>query len=139
MIITLTCCLVHTDEGAIGALRAAKKRNKHISGLPRRLDPEHVLFDIFRKHWMMLLDAIESAVKGDFKAGTFIYGFKQDHWGLELENAHPLITEDIKLKAEILKQKIIANEVPLPLSPEEQMAMVRQAKEIVWHPKWHLK
>jgi basic membrane protein A len=128
----------HTDiTGDVGSLRAAQKRDRYLIGLPRELDPEHILFAGFRDHKTMLIDAIRSVVEGTFNAGTYIYGLKEGNWGLKLEDAHPLVTDEIKAKAEEMKRRFVANDISLPMTKEQQLTQLRKAKEVVWHPKWH--
>ena len=128
----------HADiTGDVGSLRAAQKRNRYLIGLPRELDPEHILFTGFRDHQTIVIDAIRSVVEGTSKAETFIYGLKEGNWGLKLEDTHPLVTDDVKVKAETMKRRLMANEFSLPMTKKQQLQQLRKGREIVWHPKWH--
>lgn len=128
----------HADiTGDVGSLRAAQKRNRYLIGLPRELDAKHILFTGFRDHQTIVVDAIRSVVERAFKAGTFIYGLKEGNWGLKLEGAHPLVTDEIKAKAEEMKRRLMANEISLPMTKEQQLTQLRKGREVVWHSKWH--
>jgi basic membrane protein A len=132
--------VVHTHADItsdVGVLRAAQKRKRLVLGLPRELDPEHILWNGFRRMDDLLLDAIRSVVEGTFRAETFAYGLKENHIGPILEDTHPLVTDDVKVKAETMKRRLMANEISLPMTKKQQLQQLRKGREIVWHPKWH--
>lgn len=132
--------VVHTHADItsdVGVLRAAKKRRKLVLGIPKEVDAEYYLWNEFRRMDDLLLYAIRSVVEGTFNTGTSAYGLKENHMGPILEDAHPLVTDEIKAKAEEIKRRLIANEISLPMTKEQQLEQLRKGKEIVWHPKWH--
>jgi len=130
--------LTHADiTGDVGSLRAAQERNRYLIGIPREFDPEHILFTGFRDHQTMLVDAIKSVTERSFEAGTLIYGLKEGNWGLRLDNAHSLVTDEIKVRVEEMKKRLMSKKISLPLSKEQQLTQLRRGREIVWHSKWH--
>jgi basic membrane protein A len=131
--------IVHTHADItsdVGVLRAARNRKKLVLGIPKEVDPEYFLWKEFRRMDSLLLYAIRSVAEGTFKSGTFAYGLKENHMGPLLEESHPILTDEIKKKVEEMKRRLIANEISLPMTKEQQLEQLRKGKEIVWHPRW---
>lgn len=125
--------VVHSTEGDKGIIAAAQDRNRYVVGFggARPQDPDHILFDVIRHAEVAVYNAIKAVIEGTFK-GNQVYdcGLAQGHWDLTLKDAHPLVTQKIKLKAENIKSKIIAGSITLPNINEEVATSVARSKEI---------
>ena len=125
--------VAHSTEGDLGIIEAAKETDKHVIGFggARPQDPEHILFDVVRHAEVAIYDAIKSIMCGTFSGNTiYVYGLKEGNWALTLEDAHPLVTESTKLKAENIKNQIVAGKMTLPDTTKEIAASVAKSKEI---------
>lgn len=125
--------VAHSTEGDLGIIEAAQNQNKYVIGFggARPKDPDHILFDVNRHAEVAIYDAIKSVIEGAFQGNqVYRYGLAEGNWILTLEDAHPLVTENIKMKAENIKNKIIAGKITLPNTDKEIAASVAKSKEI---------
>lgn len=126
--------VAHSTEGDLGIIEAAREADKYVIGFggARPQDPDHILFDVVRQAEVAIYDAIKSVVHGTFSGNAiYVYGLKEGNWGLTLEEAHPLVTESIKSKAENIKNQIISGKIALPNTNKEIAASVAKSKEII--------
>ena len=115
--------MAHLDEGDMGVFIAARKHGRYAIGFngERKLDPHHVLFDVYRHLEILVYDAVERMVNGTFHGGFKLWGMEQGQYSLEFgEPVHPCITEDILRHMERLKDLLASDHLgALPSSPDE--------------------
>jgi basic membrane protein A and related proteins len=86
--------MCHAGSADGGIIRAARENGCRVLGFldERRMDPEHVLFDVVRKLEPVIIEAIRRGAAKEYKAGELVrIGLKEGGFDLDLENAHESI------------------------------------------------
>jgi basic membrane protein A len=125
--------MAHSTGGDSGIIEAANETDRYVIGFggARPQDPDHILFDVVRHAEVCIYDAIKSVVYGNFTGNIiYVYGLKEGNWDLTLEEAHPLVTDEIKTLAADIKAQIIAGNIILPDTPEEIEASIAKGTQI---------
>jgi len=115
--------MAHLDIGDTGIFAAAQARNTYALGFngERRLDPEHILFDVTRHLEVSVYDSIKHVVEGTFEAGVTKWGMKRGQYALDFGSPlHPMITPDLQRRIEVLQNEVNAGKHnPLPTTYSE--------------------
>jgi basic membrane protein A len=125
--------VAHSTEGDSGIIQAAQDMNLYVIGFgdARSQDSNRILFDVVRHAEVAVYGAIKAVFEDNFKGNqVFSCGLSEGHWDLTLKDAHSLVTEGIKLKAENIRNKIITSSVTLPNTNEEIEVSLAKSKEI---------
>lgn len=120
--------LAHYDEGAdivfgaaglsgVGVIDAAQERGLYAIGGDidqRYLAPENVLVSAVKSIDVVIFAIIKETVEGDFKGGVRSLGLNEDGVGISLDNALPIVTDEMKGNVTELKQGILSGEIEIP-------------------------
>jgi basic membrane protein A len=83
--------MCHAGSADAGIIQAARENGCRVLGFldERRIDPEHVLFDVVRKLEPVIIDAVRRGSAKRYEAGKLVrIGLKEGGFTLDLENAH---------------------------------------------------
>ncbi len=120
--------LAHYDAGADivfgaaglsgeGVIDAAQERGLYAIGADtdqRYLAPENVLVSAVKSIDVVIFAIIKETVEGEFKGGVRSLGLKEDGVGLSLDNALPVVTDEMKDEVNELREKILSGEIEVP-------------------------
>jgi basic membrane protein A and related proteins len=87
--------MCHAGSADAGIFQAARESGGRLLGFldERRMDPEHVLFDVVRKLEPVVIDAVKRGASKRFEAGVLVrIGLKEGGFSLDLENAHESVS-----------------------------------------------
>jgi basic membrane protein A and related proteins len=102
----------------LGVISAAKISNFYVIGTDsdqRSRAPDNVLVSTLKRVDIAVFDVISNTVKGHYKSGTLMYGLKENGVGLSLDNALPVVNDQIKKKINEIQSKIISGEIVVPV------------------------
>jgi len=100
-----------------GVLDAAEERGLYAIGVDtdqRYLAPDTVLVSVLKRTDVVIFALIKEAVDGDFTGGVRSVGLKEDGVGISLDNALPVVSDDMKERISELRVKIISGEITIP-------------------------
>jgi basic membrane protein A and related proteins len=86
--------MCHAGSADAGIIQAARENGCRVLGFldERRMDPEHVLFDVVRRLEPVIIDAVRRGSAKEYEAGKLVrIGLKEGGFALDLENAHESI------------------------------------------------
>ena len=100
-----------------GVLDAAEERGLYAIGVDtdqRYLAPDTVLVSVLKRTDVVIFARIKETVNGDFTGGIRSFGLKEDAVGISLDNALPVVSDDMKERISELSGKIISGELVVP-------------------------
>jgi basic membrane protein A len=112
--------IVFSVAGAasLGVIEAAADSNFYVIGTDidqRSRAPDHVLVSTLKRVDVAVFDVIKSVATNDFKSGARMYGLKENGVGISLDNALPVVTDQMKRIIKELQSKIISGEILVPI------------------------
>ena len=100
-----------------GVLDAAEERGLYAIGVDtdqRYLAPDNVLVSVLKRTDVVIFAIIKETVEGDFKGGVRSPGLKEDGVGISLDNALPIVSDEMKERISELRGKILSGEIAIP-------------------------
>jgi branched-chain amino acid transport system substrate-binding protein len=94
----------------VGVIEAAEERNLYAIGADtdqRCLAPDNVLVSTLKCTDVAVFDVIKDLVNGDFEGGIHSQGLKEGGVGLSLDNALPIVTDEMKEEIREIREEII--------------------------------
>ena len=94
----------------VGVIEAAEERNLYAIGADidqRDLAPDNVLVSTLKCTDVAVFNIIKDVVEGDFEAGIRSWGLKEGGVGLSLDNALPIVTDEMKDEMREIREEII--------------------------------
>jgi branched-chain amino acid transport system substrate-binding protein len=94
----------------VGVIEAAEERNLYAIGADtdqRCLAPDNVLVSTLKCTDVAVFDVIKDLVDGDFEGGIHSQGLKEGGVGLSLDNALPIVTDEMKEEIREIREEII--------------------------------
>jgi branched-chain amino acid transport system substrate-binding protein len=113
----------------VGVIEAAEERDLYAIGVDtdqRDLAPENVLVSTLKRTDVVAFSVIKEAVEGDFEGGIHSLGLKEDGVGLSLDNALPIVTDEMKARIREIKEEISSGwiEIPTTIDEESQIGLL---------------
>ncbi len=102
------------NQTGLGVIMAAKEVGKYVIGVDvdqSYLAPDNVVASVLLDHGYATYDSIRQAYEGQFTPSQVYYGLNE---GMPVIALTDNIPDDIKLKVEAVKQKVIAGEIEIP-------------------------
>jgi len=101
----------------LGVIEAAKERDLYAIGVDtdqRPIAPNNVLVSVLKHVDVATFSIIEETVEGKFSAGVYSLGLEEGVVGISLDNALPVVTEQMKTTIEEIRTKIVSGEIHIP-------------------------
>nr|QNO54497.1 hypothetical protein DBMFGOPN_00004 [Methanosarcinales archaeon ANME-1 ERB7] len=101
----------------VGVIEAAEERNLYAIGADidqRDLAPDNVLVSTLKCTDVEVFNIIKDMVEGDFEGGIRSRGLKEGGVGLSLDNALPIVTDEMKDEIGEIREEIIDGGIEIP-------------------------
>lgn len=124
--------IYHAAGGSgMGVFQSAKEKNFFAIGVNSNqnfIDPEHIIASMLKRVDTAVFTVEKQASGGDFKAGKFALGIKDDGVGYTTEKSNVKVSDDIIKKVEAIKQKILSGELVPPAEMKDVDAFLQKNK-----------
>jgi len=100
-----------------GVIDAAEERGLYAIGVDtdqRYLAPDNVLVSVLKRTDVVIFASIKETVEGDFKGEVRSLGLKEDGVGISLDNALPIVSDEMKARISEISGKILSGEIAIP-------------------------
>jgi basic membrane protein A len=100
-----------------GVIDAAEERGSYAIGVDtdqRYLAPDTVLVSVLKRTDVVIFALIKETVDGEFTGGVRSVGLQEDGVGISLDNALPVVSEEMKARISDISGKIISGGIVVP-------------------------